>query len=137
MNKKQVDTERIKLPNVPVGARQPQYPINCYPITASDVIEVMARGITAYMNERLTKFHSIAYNPENTILRKKNEQLEADNAGLRKDLSMAQSENAALRAEKVIWDKISARVRAEMQSEGPEKHVKQKAKPMRGRRQNE
>jgi hypothetical protein len=101
MKKKEVEPKGIKLPDVPVGARQPQYPINCYPITASDVVEVLARGITAYMNERLTKFHAIAYNPENISLRKINERLEAEN-------TLLKAENNVLKTEQFVSEKIKA-----------------------------
>jgi hypothetical protein len=99
--KKPDEIKGIKLPEIPVGGRQPQYPINCYPITANDVVEVMARGITAYMNERLTKFHAIAYNPENIFLRKKTEQLEGD-------ISALQAENNKLKRSQSMSEKIKA-----------------------------
>jgi septal ring factor EnvC (AmiA/AmiB activator) len=134
MKKKNKETKGINLPEIPVGSRQPQYPINCYPITTSDVIEVIARGITAYMNERLTKFHSIAYNPENTALRKVNEQLEADIASLRRDNAAIQNENTTLHTEKVVWDTIRKRVRAEIEEEDRKKSEQKPAPKKAARR---
>jgi hypothetical protein len=116
MKKKEVKTKGIKLPDVPVGGRQPQHPINCYPITASDVVEVMARGITAYMNERLTKFHAIAYNPENISLRKVNERLEAENALLK-------AENNAFKSEQFVSEKIKAILAEERGGKGTRRRI--------------
>ena len=114
--KKQVEINGVELPEVPVGNRQPQYPINCYPITAQDVVEVIARGITAYMNERLTKFHTIAYNPENINLRKVNERLEAENALLK-------AENNALKSEQFVSEKIKAILAEEQGGKGARRGI--------------
>lgn len=97
MKTKQNPPKERYLPEVPVGGRQPQYPISCFPITSSDVIEVIARGITAYMNERLTKFHDIAYNPENIALRETNRQLNIENNRLKETIQLLQLENTTLK----------------------------------------
>jgi hypothetical protein len=116
MKKKEPKIKGIQLPEVPVGNRQEQYPVNCYPITASDVVEVMARGITAYMNERLTKFHAIAYNPENISLRKVNERLEAENALLK-------AENNAFKSEQFVSEKIKAILAEERGGKGIKRRI--------------